>query len=134
MKRLVSAAGLLALVSVGIGSSVLLARQQNQPGLPTVGRMLILNRERAEAIPVTVQGGDALSVVLMGNPAVSLVPNAAVATHAARQSWEYQQIQAPAATDLSVALTNAGANGWEAVGVVPAIGASPATILLKRPR
>jgi hypothetical protein len=89
----------------------------NEPGKPTIGRMLIINRERAEAIPVTLQGaGDVIPV------------------HAqlARQAWEYRQLATPNADDASPSLNAAGIDGWEVVAMVQ--GPVRTVWTLKRPK
>ena len=133
MTRLTSAMMLTGVVAAGIGSAVVLA-QDNLPGRPSIARMFVLNRERAEAIPVTLQGGDVQPVAVMGTPLVTLAPNAAVAARATRQPWEYQPLQLRAGADPTAALNAAGMEGWEAVGVVSIPGTANSAILLKRPR
>ena len=135
MKRLASARVVAVVVAVGIGSAALLARQEGRPGLPSIARMFILNKDRSEAIPVTLQGGDVQSVMVVGATTVALAPNSTVLSRTGRQSWEYQQLALKAGADVAPALNAAGQEGWEAVGVVSVPGSSvPAAILMKRPR
>ena len=133
MTRLRSAMVLAGVVTAGIGSAVVLA-QDNLPGRPSIARMFVLNRERAEAIPVTLQGGDVQPVAVIGMPVVTFAPNAAVGARATRQPWEYQSIQLRAGSDPTAALNAHGMEGWEAVGVVTIPGTTNSAILLKRPR
>ena len=97
-------------LGAGIGSAVVLA-QDNLPGRPSIARMFVLNRQRSEAIPVTLQGGDVAAGRLIGTPLVTLAPNAAVAAHASRQSWEYQPVELRAGSDPTAALERGG-HGW----------------------
>jgi hypothetical protein len=111
--------GLLAAAGASSASPAAQAQAPvvNEPGRPTLARMLIINKDRTEAIPVTVQsGGDAIPV------------------HAqlARQAWEYRQLSTANVDDASTALNGAGAEGWEVVAASTAPGRTVWT--LKRPR
>ena len=114
------------------GASMTFA-SQNQPGLPTLAQVHILNRDRADAVPVKVQNtGDSLPVMLVGEPTVAVSANAIVATRSARQVWEYRRIVVPAANDATPALAAAGLEGWEAVS---ALTSGTNTVwTLKRPK
>ncbi len=121
-----------AVAAALVGASMTFAAQ-NQPGLPTLAQVHIINRDRADAVPVKVQNtGDSLPVVLVGEPTVGLSPAAVVATRSARQVWDYRRIVVPAANDATPALAAAGLEGWEAIGAV-AVGGN-AVWTLKRPR
>jgi hypothetical protein len=110
-----------------------LAGQQNQPGLPTLAKVHILNRERAEAVPVRVMGSaDVLPISVVGEPTVNLSPAAVIGTRSARQLWEYRRLSVSAAQDATAALNGAGNEGWEAVGMVT-VGEN-AIWTLKRPK
>jgi hypothetical protein len=124
----------LAAGALAVALPLLVAGQTpNQPGQPTLARVHILNRDRAEAVPVKVQNtGDSLPVVLVGEPTVSLAASAVVATRSARQVWEYRRIVVGAGDDPTAALNAAGTEGWEAVSGLAA--GTGATWLLKRPR
>jgi hypothetical protein len=104
----------------------------NEPGMPTIARVYVLNRDRSEAIPVTVHpaAGEPFPVALSPAATVSLAADTAVFARAGRQTWEYRQISGTG--DQINALNEAGADGWEAVGAVPTPGRT--TWLLKRPR
>jgi hypothetical protein len=105
----------------------------NEPGLPTVARMYILNSGADEAVPVTIHSGsDVQAVTVMGLPDVSLAANASVTARAARQTWEYREITVATGQDAVSALNAAGLEGWEAVGQTGGTGAS--RVLMKRPR
>ena len=114
------------------GASITFAAQ-NQPGLPTLAQVHIINRDRGDAVPVKVQNtGDSLPVVLAGEPTVALSRNAQVATRSARQVWEYRRIVVPLEDDATPALAAAGLEGWEAIGAMPS--GKNAVWTLKRPR
>jgi hypothetical protein len=123
---------LLALAGMVTATGVLLARQEkNVPGLPTLARVYVLNRERPDAIGVTVQDATVtLPVAVTGTATVALVPNAVVGTRETRQAWEYRQVNA--GPDLIELLNKAGTEGWEAVGWTGT--GSDQVLLLKRPR
>jgi len=106
---------------------VVVAQDRAQPGQPTEQRVWIENRGEAQAVPVA--WGPAARVAVNGP--VTLDPSTVVGSRAARQVWEYQTLAIPSTLDAS-ALKAAGADGWEAVGVL-----SPApnlVVLMKRPR
>lgn len=89
----------------------------NEPGKPTVAQMLVVNRERAEAIPVKLQTtGDVIPVY----------------AQLARQAWEYRQLSTANADDPTSALNAAGLEGWEIVGMTP--GSVRTVWTLKRPK
>jgi len=114
-----------SLLAVAAGTAVLVAAQApTRPGEMTQARVWVENRGRTEAVPVLVQN-DAVSVrVDPANPIIAA---------RARQAWEYRSVPLPADADPARALERAGADGWEAVSVVPS-AAGGSTILLKRPR
>jgi len=123
--------GLIAPVS----SSALLARQANEPGMPTVARSHILNRGAQEAIPVVIQnGGELQPVTIVGTPSVSLASDTLMLTRQMRQAWEYRRVSMPAGEDPTAALNAAGMEGWEAVGTIQAGTSGALQVLLKRPR
>src|SRR5262245_43716138 len=91
----------------------------NEPGRATQARVYVINRDRADAIPVTLQGvapSDPLRVVVTGTPSVALSDSATMSARAARQNWEYRQITVPGGDDPTPGLNSAGAEGWEAIG------------------
>lgn len=114
------------------GSSSTFARQ-NQPGMPTLAQVYILNRERGDAIPIKVQNtGDALPVIVSGLPPVALAQNTMISTLSARQVWEYRRLAVPTSSDSTPALSEAGLQGWEVVHGTT-VG-SNVVWTLKRPR
>ena len=118
-----------SLLAVVAGAAVIVAapsgaQAPTRPGEMTQARVWVENRGRAETIPVAIQN-DAVPVrVDPANPLISA---------RARQSWEYRSVALPADGDPARALERAGADGWEAVAVLPS-AAGGATALLKRPR
>jgi hypothetical protein len=119
--------------AAGLVSAQAPASPGNQPGLPTLAQVHILNRDRAEAVPVKVQNtGDSLPVIVVGETAVTWNPTAIVGARAARQTWEYRRLVVPAADDATPALNAAGLEGWEAVGAASV--SSNVVWTLKRPR
>jgi len=89
----------------------------NEPGKPTIGRMVVVNQDRSEAIPVRVEGaGETLPV----------------AARLARQAWEYRLLSVPPGDDPSSALNTFGGDGWELVTVSTAGARSLWTF--KRPK
>ena len=128
--------GLMAGAAALSIAGVVVAQQvpENEPGMPTVARTLVLNRSAAEAIPVVIHAGlDVQPVSVLGVPTVSLAPDSTVATRTSRQLWEYRRLVLPADEDPTSALNAAGAEGWEAVAVTTA-GPAGSTAILKRPR
>jgi hypothetical protein len=95
-------AGIAAGAAALAGATVTVARQ-NQPGLPTLAQVLVINRDRTEAVPVTV----------VGEPTVGVSPTAVIGTRAARQMWEYRRVVVPVANDPVPILNAAGLEGWE---------------------
>jgi hypothetical protein len=127
------------LAVLSAASPALFARQRaplvaNEPGMPTIARMYVLNRDATEAIPVTVHGGsDVLPVAVMSLPTVTLAQGTTLSTRAVRQAWEYRRVNVAAGQDPTVALNEAGDEGWEAVSV-SATTAGAWHVLMKRPR
>jgi hypothetical protein len=124
-------AGLLAL------PTVLPARQQagNPPGQPTPARVHITNRGDVESLPVVIQsGGEIQPVAVVSAPVISLSPDAHVSTAVRSQAWQYRVIVAKAGEDLTALLDKAGADGWEAVGVIPTVAVAETRVLMKKPR
>jgi hypothetical protein len=116
-----------------VATGVLVAQQENVPGQQTLARVYVLNRERAEAVGVTIQDATVtLPVAVAGTATVALAPNAVVATRGTRQGWEYRQLSAVAGQDLVELLNKAGADGWEAVGWSGT--GENRSLLMKRPR
>src|SRR5471032_112214 len=124
-QRVAAAIGVGSLI---IGGGVILgARWQAQrPGDMTQARVWIENRAADEAIPVVLQ-----------NPTaplrVQIDPSTIVAARAARQQWEYRSVSLATGDDPAKVFQNAGAQGWEAVGILQS-GPAGATVLLKRPQ
>ena len=131
MNRSLIVCGLLGVAAL-VGASSTFARQ-NQPGLPTLAQVHILNRDRADAIPIKVQNtGDYLPVIVVGTPSVSFAQNSIVGTLSARQVWEYRRVVVPIANDATATLSEAGLQGWEVVHAMT-VGAN-GVWTLKRPK
>ena len=111
-----------------LGGAIFAQERSNPPGMPTQARVWIENRGAAQAIPVTA--AETVGVRVLAP--VSLEPATVVNTHVARQQWEYRTVAIPPGDDAAVALKSAGAEGWEAVGVLS--GSRDAGVLMKRPR
>lgn len=135
MRRVWFAALLAAVIGL-VASSVLLAGQQlppNVPGMPTIGRMLVVNPSN-EAVPVVLgAGGEVQPVTLVGTPSVVVSSESVVATRTTRQAWEYRLEAVKAGQETLPMLNAAGGEGWEVVGVLPGSG-GVSEVLLKRLR
>lgn len=106
----------------------------NQPGMPTIARMVVVNQGRPEAIPVAIHASeDVLPVAVISAPALTLAAGATTGTRVVRQAWEYRHVQFKSGEDLGAGLAQAGTDGWEAVGMSSA-GAGGMQVLLKRPK
>jgi hypothetical protein len=122
---------LLALAGTVVTAAVVFAQRENVPGFATVARVEVLNRA-ADAVGVTIHDAT-VTLPITGSVNVATVANATVATRETRQAWEYRQLNVTAAQDVVDLLNKAGADGWEAVGTVPA-AANSQSLILKRPR
>jgi hypothetical protein len=124
--------GLAGLAIVAGGSVALYARQQ-AAGSVEPGRFYILNRQPAEAVPVTLMNTDpkfpALSVAVASAPDVELTERTLQRLVPSRQIWEYSVIPVPD-TDPTSRLNAAGRDGWELVSVLTTPKSS--SFLLKR--
>jgi hypothetical protein len=124
---------LFSLAGVVTAGGLLLAQQENVPGMPTLGRVYVVNRGGPDAVGVTIQGVTAaLPVAVSGTATVALAPNAIVPVRPARQAWEYRQLSGTAGQELIEVLNKAGSEGWEAVGWSGT--GTDRVVLLKRPR
>ena len=117
MRALTLATIVVAGLSLTTGSVMRASGQQSRPGEIGENHVLVDNRSPNQAVPVVVQNLD---------------PAKALAVRAARQPWEYRMLTLAAGKDPARLLSDAGLDGWEAVGVQP--GAGGITVLLKRPR
>jgi hypothetical protein len=105
---------------------------QDRPGQIGQARVFVENTGKDQAVPVALQDA-AINVQVVGNPTVAFAPTAVVQARVIRQAWEYRTVRIPAGQDAAVALSAAGADGWEAMGIQPA-DAAGIVIVLKRPR
>jgi hypothetical protein len=99
------------------------------PGQPTQARVLIENRERGEAVPVSIQAVASDVAPLR----VELGPRTIVDARFVAQQWEYQVLAIPAGSDATAALNAAGTNGWETTGLMLS-APQGAAVVMKRPR
>ena len=106
-----------------------------QPGQPTQAKVWIQNQGDAEAVPVSIQSvasESLLRVQVTGVPIVTTGLGSVVQARIARQSWEYRAVSNPAGQDPVTVLNSAGADGWEATGLMfPPAGET--VVLMKRP-
>lgn len=133
---------LIALLTVAAGGGrTAMAEQQSvqvppEPGRPTQNKVYVLNRDRADAIPVTIQGfstAEIAKVSIVGTPTVT-IGNSAIDLRLVRQNWEYRQITMALTGDPTAALNTAGGEGWELVGSPVVLANGDVRFLLKRPR
>ena len=119
MKGLTIATLVVAGLGMTAAGAMLTARGQSlRPGEIGENRVLVDNRGPNEAVPVVVQQNSD--------------PAKALSVRAVRQAWEYRTLTLATGKDPARLLSDAGFDGWEAVGMQPAPGG--ATVLLKRPR
>jgi hypothetical protein len=145
MTRLVGVCALL-LAAVSFGPSSLGAQmpvappqqpaqqlplQNNRPGYPTLAQIQVLNKLPADAVAVKVFNTEPLATSVVGVPTVALTTGSSIDTRASRQRWEYRRLLVTNGSDPVDALNAAGAEGWDAVGMLP-VDATRSAILLKR--
>jgi len=124
-------ASVLWAVLVLVAASAILAGQGERPGQIWPGKVWIQNRDRAEAIPVSIQ--DAAPVQVTGMPTVAISPTTIVQTRLVRQTWEYTLVTVQTGHDPLAVVSKAGQDGWEATGVqLPSPDGT--SLLMKRPR
>jgi hypothetical protein len=118
---------LLIAAGVALRAATVQDRTQ-QPGQPTQAKVWIQNRGVTEAVPVSIQEvareAAPLRVQVIGTPTVAIAA-ASAQTRAARQQWEYRDVTIPSGQDPAAALNAAGADGWEATGVIPTQSGDP---------
>ena len=131
---------IVSFVAIAAARSAMLAapgQSTARPGEILPARVWIENRNRNEAIPVSIEGltdfAKPLRVEVVGTPVVSLVPTTVVQARFVRQPWEHRTMTVAAGQDLTVALMQAGNDGWEAVSSQLSPSGA-AIVLLKRPR
>ena len=118
-------------------AATLAAPQQDRPGIITQPRVIIENRGRNEAIPVTVQewavGDRPTNVQIVGTPTVALASTTVVQARLVPQTWAYRTVIVPRGQDAATAVATAGFEGWETTGLQFPDPAG-VSLLLKRPR
>jgi hypothetical protein len=110
--------------------------RQDRPGQIGQARVFVENTGRDQAVPVALQDAmmsTPLSVQVTGTPTVGFAPNAVVQARVIRQAWDYRTVRIVPGQDVAAALSAAGADGWEALGIQSA-DAGAAIVVLKRPR
>jgi hypothetical protein len=129
----------LAAAALFIARSAILAAPQQTtqyPGQMTEARVWIQNRERGDAVGVTLQDAardlPPLRVHVVNAQSVPVFDEP-VRTRHVLQPWEYQVVPVPAAAQAMATLANLGAQGWEVTGGFTAANGG-AMLLLKRPR
>jgi hypothetical protein len=105
--------------------------QNNRPGYPTLAQVQVLNKLPADAVAVKVLNTEPLATSVVGVPTVALTTGSSIETRASRQRWEYRRLLVANGSDPVDALNAAGADGWDAVGMLP-VDATRSAILLKR--
>jgi hypothetical protein len=115
--------------ALALGAIIGAAPPQDRPGIVGRADVWIRNEGRNQAVPVSIQewtaGDRPVTVRIAGVPEVH--------ARMLEQQWAYRTITVAAGADIAAALFEAGAQGWEAVGIQPA--AQNATlVLLKHPR
>ena len=105
---------------------------QDRPGQIGQARVFVENTGKNQAVPVALQDAT-INVQVVGTPTVAFAPTAVVQARVVRQAWEYRTVRVPAGQDAAAALSAAGADGWEAMGIQSADTAGM-IVVLKRPR
>jgi hypothetical protein len=104
------------------------------PGQPTQARVLIDNRERNEAVPVSLETIAAdVTPLPVEVRAVTVGPANVLTTRATRQQWEYRLVGIPTGGDPTAALNAAGMDAWETTGLMVTV-AQGTVVVMKRPR
>jgi hypothetical protein len=142
MTRAAFVGSALACAMLSGGGRIALADQQavqipNDPGKPTLARVYVINRDRADAVPVTIQAvasTEPLRVTVTGTPSVVLSETTPVNSRLVRQNWEYRQITMPITGDPAPTLNQAGGEGWDLVGSGIPLPNGEVRFVLKRPR
>jgi len=121
----------LSAMLVLVAASAILAGQGERPGQIWPAKVWIQNRDRSEAIPVSIQ--DAAPVQVTGMPTVAIAPATIIQSRLVRQAWEYTLVTVRTGQDLVAVVSKAGQDGWETTGVQFATP-DGTSLLMKRPR
>jgi hypothetical protein len=136
-KMLSIAVSACLLVAAGAAIRAVSAQDSTQqPGQPTQARVWIQNRGDVEAVPVSIQNiasAVPLRVEVTGVPIVAIGAGSVVEARGTRQPWEYRDVRLAAGQSPSAVLNGAGADGWEATGIVVAEQGGT-IVVMKRPR
>ena len=129
----------LAAAALFIARSAILAappQVTQYPGQMTEARVWIQNRDRGDAVGVTLQDSASdlrpLRVHVVNAQSVPVF-DGPLPTRMALQPWEYRVVPVPAAPAAMATLTDLGNQGWEVTGGFNAANGG-AMLLLKRPR
>jgi hypothetical protein len=123
---------------IAFRSAMLAAPQQTTqyPGQMTTAQVWVQNREKADAVGVTIQDASrdlpALRVRVVNSQNAPGFDEP-VRVRAMPVPWDYQIVPVPAAANALNALTGLGSQGWEVTGGFTAANGA-AMLLLKRPR
>jgi hypothetical protein len=112
------------------------AQGQDRPGQISQAKVWIENRGPNEAVPVILQEvmtPTPIGVQVIGTPMVTIPPATTVQARLVRQQWEYRTINIPSGQEAAGVLSAAGADGWEATGIVLS-NQSGSPVVLKRPK
>lgn len=124
-----------AFAIVVAGTSILAAPGQTvTPGQMTQARVLIQNRGRAEAVPISLQEAalEAPLRVRVVNMQDAKVNDEAIHARLVQQSWDYHTVTVKDGEDPVVALIGPGVAGWETTGI-SFVKPGGITLLLKKP-
>jgi hypothetical protein len=124
----------LSAAVVLVAASAILAGQDrpgDRPGTIWPAKVWVQNRDRTEAVPVSIL--DIAQVDVIGMPAVTITPSTVIQSRLVRQTWEYTVVIVPKGSDPVLALSRSGQDGWEATGIQFPTG-DGASLLMKRPK
>ena len=148
MKRIMLASTVFVWIIASAGSPAVTAHRQqpNEPGKQTTARFYVLNRGKAEAVPISIQEmpsdvsplrvtvAGTPTVLVAGTPTVAIAPGAVVSTRLAPTTWEYREVVFTPGEDRVGLLNQAGAVGWETTGLVLPTMDGRTSIVMKRAR
>jgi hypothetical protein len=123
----------LSVAVVLVAASILAGQDRpgDRPGTIWPAKVWVQNRDRTEAVPVSIP--DIATVEVIGMPAVTITPSTIVQSRLVRQTWEYSVVTVPRGGDPVATLSRSGLDGWEATGVqFPSVDGT--SLLMKRPR
>ena len=110
--------GAVAIVAAGVLLAASRGQGQDRPGQIGQAKVWIENHGRGEAVPIVVE---------------EVAASASINVRASRQVWEYRTLDLEKEPDPVAALSRAGADGWEAIGI-QLLNRAGAPVVMKRPR